>query len=101
MIQTDNLCKYLAEKYPLDFAEWVLGQRPTQAEILKTELSIEPIRADFVVFLKVDGCILHLEFQTVGESDPPVPLRMLDYFVRLYRKYGLPVVQAVVILTGL
>lgn len=98
MIQTDNLCKYLAEKYPLDFAEWVLGQRPTQAEILKTELSIEPIRADFVVFLKVDGCILHLEFQTVGESDPPVPLRMLDYFVRLYRKYGLPVVQAVVIL---
>ncbi|HNH84220.1 MAG TPA: hypothetical protein PL157_17745, partial [Acidobacteriota bacterium] len=95
----DNLCKYLAEKYPLDFAEWVLGQRPTQAEILKTELSIEPIRADFVVFLKVDGCILHLEFQTVGESDPPVPLRMLDYFVRLYRKYGLPVVQVVVILT--
>ncbi len=42
VIQTDNLCKYLAEKYPLDFAEWVLGQRPTEAEILKTGVLSAP-----------------------------------------------------------
>jgi len=31
---------------------------------------------------------LHLEFQTEPQSSPPLPLRMLDYWVRLYRQYG-------------
>ncbi|HMZ80926.1 MAG TPA: hypothetical protein PLL06_14590, partial [Acidobacteriota bacterium] len=97
-MQTDNLCKYLAEKYPEDFAAWVLGQRPTHIEVLKTELSLEPIRADFVTFLRADGCILHLEFQTTADSDPPLPLRVLDYFVRLYRLYRVPIIQVVILL---
>ncbi len=37
----DNLCKLLSEKYPDNFANWVLGTPQTTAKVLKTELSIE------------------------------------------------------------
>ena len=66
--------------------------------ILKTELSIEPIRADAVTLLQTQERILHLEFQVKLESDPPLPLRMLDYWIRLYRLYRLPITQVVVLL---
>ncbi|BCL36871.1 Rpn family recombination-promoting nuclease/putative transposase [Nostoc sp. MS1] len=94
----DNLCKLLSEKYPQNFASWVLGTPQTSVKVLKTELSIEPIRADYVTFLQLEGRILHLEFQTKLESTPPLPLRMLDYWVRLYRLYRLPITQVVVLL---
>jgi predicted transposase YdaD len=94
----DNLCKLLSEKYPANFASWVLKTPQTDVEVLKTELSIEPIRADAVTFLQLQGRILHLEFQTQWRSNPPLPLRMLDYWVRLYRLYRLPITQVVVLL---
>jgi predicted transposase/invertase (TIGR01784 family) len=94
----DNLCKLLAEKYPVRFASWVLGQSIESAEVLKSELSIEPIRADSVILLKLQSQILHLEFQVKLDSEPPLPLRMLDYWVRLYRLYRLPIRQVVVLL---
>jgi len=95
----DNLCKLLAEKHPDRFAAWLLGEPSTNAiEVLKTELSIEPIRADSVTLLRTRGQILHLEFQTNWQSDPPIPLRLLDYWVRLHRLYRLPVTQIVVVL---
>ena len=94
----DNLCKLLSEKYPTNFASWVLNTPQTDVEVLKTELSIEPIRADSVTFLQLQGRILHLEFQTQWQSNPPLPLRMLDYWVRLYRLYRLPITQVVVLL---
>lgn len=52
MPEYDNLCKILAEKYPFDFARWLLNQEPRKIEILKTELSIEPIRTDSVTFIQ-------------------------------------------------
>ena len=94
----DNLCKLLSEKYPERFASWVLGESQLSVEVLKTELSIEPIRADYVTFLQLQGRILHLEFQTRLESNPPLSLRMVDYWVRLYRLYRLPITQVVVLL---
>lgn len=94
----DNICKLLSEKYPANFASWVLKTPQTNVNILKTELSIEPIRADYITFLQLTGRILHLEFQTKLDSTPPLPLRMLDYWVRLYRLYRLPVTQVVVLL---
>ena len=94
----DNLCKLLSEKHPATFASWVLGTPQTSVKVLKTELSIEPIRADYVTFLQLQARILHLEFQTKLESTPPLPLRMLDYWVRLYRLYRLPITQVVVLL---
>ncbi|AFZ60511.1 Rpn family recombination-promoting nuclease/putative transposase [Anabaena cylindrica FACHB-243] len=94
----DNVCKILAEKYPLDFANWLLPETVEKIKVLKTELSIEPIRADSVILLQTKNRILHLEFQTNTKSDTPIPLRMLDYFVRLVRQYNLPVTQVVIFL---
>ena len=50
IVSFDNVCKLLAEKYPLDFARWLLPEEPQSVKVLNTELSIEPIRADFVTF---------------------------------------------------
>jgi predicted transposase/invertase (TIGR01784 family) len=94
----DNLCKLLSEKYPDRFAAWLLGTMPSSIKVLKTELSIEPIRADSVTFLATSDRILHLEFQVQLASNPPLPLRMLDYWVRLYRRYRLPVTPVVILL---
>lgn len=49
----DNTCKYLAEKYPADFARWLLASDTTDIQVLKTELNLEPIRADSVTFLQM------------------------------------------------
>lgn len=75
---------------------WLIGHPQGRVQILKTELSLEPIRADFVSFLQVDEEILHIEFQT--QPDPEMPLRMLDYFVRLYRRHRSPIRQIVIFL---
>jgi predicted transposase/invertase (TIGR01784 family) len=94
----DNCCKLLAEKYPERFATWLLGQPTSMVEVLKTELTIEPIRADSVILLQTQGQILHIEFQVKLDSEPPLPLRFLDYWVRLYRSYRVPIVQVLVLL---
>ncbi|BAZ85549.1 DUF4351 domain-containing protein [Dolichospermum compactum] len=94
----DNVCKLLAEKYPFDFAKCLLPQAPKTIKVLKTELSIEPIRADFVTFLQTENRILHIEFQTNPQSKPPIPFRELDYSVRLIRTYQVPVTQVVIFL---
>jgi predicted transposase YdaD len=98
IVSFDNVCKLLAEKYPFDFAKWLLPQEPKTIKVLKTELSIEPIRADFVTFLQTENRILHIEFQTNPQSKPPIPFRELDYSVRLIRTYQVPVTQVVIFL---
>ncbi|MCC5655181.1 Rpn family recombination-promoting nuclease/putative transposase [Nostoc sp. XA013] len=94
----DNTAKYLAELYPAEFAKWLLPDKTTEVTVLKTELSIEPIRADYVTFLQTSSRILHIEFQTLPKSNPPIPLRVLDYYVRLKRQYNTPVAQVVIFL---
>ncbi|MBO3458440.1 Rpn family recombination-promoting nuclease/putative transposase [Aetokthonos hydrillicola Thurmond2011] len=94
----DNVCKVLAEKYPIEFARWLLTVEPRRIKVLKTELSIEPIRADSVTFLQTENRILHIEFQTLTKSTPSIPFRMLDYSVRLIRQYDVPVTQVVIFL---
>ena len=94
----DNICKYLSETYPEPFVNWLLGESSASVEILKTELSLEPIRADFLTFIRTQSQILHLEFQTQVKSEPPLPLRMLDYWIRLYRRYRVPINQVIVLL---
>jgi predicted transposase YdaD len=94
----DNVCKVLAEKYPADFVRWLIGEESTNITVLKTELSLEPIRADSVIFIQTNNQILHIEFQTLTKSKPPIPFRMLDYFVRLKRLYKCPVIQVVIFL---
>lgn len=94
----DNTCKYLAEQYPADFIKWLLSTETSDIEILKTELSLEPIRADSVTFLQIINTILHLEFQTLPTSNPAMDFRMLDYYTRLKREYGCQIEQVVIFL---
>ncbi|MBG1265101.1 Rpn family recombination-promoting nuclease/putative transposase [Nostoc sp. WHI] len=94
----DNTLKYLVEQYPEDFIRYLLASEATDIQILKTELNQEPIRADSVTFLQTANKILHLEFQTLPASTPPLPLRMLDYWVRLYRQYNCDIEQVVIFL---
>ncbi|MGI0496046.1 Rpn family recombination-promoting nuclease/putative transposase [Limnospira platensis] len=81
----DNVCKFLAETFPADLAQWLLGEPIPLTELSPSELSLEPIRADSLILLKSEGVILHLEFQT--QPDPTIPFRMLDYWVRVYRRF--------------
>ncbi len=100
-MNVDTLLKYLAEAFPANLAAWLLG-RPIdtlgRVEVIKGELPAEPIFADFVAILRDAGFILHVEFLYAKPAAGAVAieLRMLDYWVRLYRKYGLPVVQVLV-----
>ncbi|NEO73745.1 MAG: Rpn family recombination-promoting nuclease/putative transposase [Moorea sp. SIO3H5] len=92
------MAKYLAEEYPSEFFQWILGEEPRDIQVLKTELSAEPIQADALSLLQSTNQILHLEFQTLPPSEPPLPFRMLDYWVRLQRKYRCPINQVVIFL---
>ena len=94
----DNICKYLAEQYPTEFARWLLSDSATDIQVLRTELNVEPIRADSLTLLQTSNQILHLEFQTQPTSNPPLPFRMLDYWVRLKRQYWCHVEQVVIFL---
>ena len=94
----DNTCKFLAENYPADFARWLLASETSDIQVLKTELNLEPIRADSVTFLQISNQILHLEFQTTPKSTPPLDFRMLDYYTRLKREYWCDIQQVLIFL---
>ena len=94
----DNTCKYLAEKYPTEFVRWLLSSDTSDIQVLKTELSLEPIRADSVTFLQLSNQILHLEFQTLPASTPPLDFRILDYYTRLKRQYWCDIEQVIIFL---
>ena len=79
----DAVCKFLVETFSEDFARWLLGEAVSLTELSPSELLLEPIRAD-VLLLQSEQRVLHLEFQT--QSDPTMPFRMLDYWVRLHRR---------------
>ena len=93
----DDTCRFLAENFSGDFASWLLAKPITLTELKPSELSLDPIRADALILLESDESVLHLEFQT--RPDSAIPFRMLDYRVRVYRKYpGKPMQQVVIYL---
>jgi len=81
----DNICKFLAESFSADFASWILGEAIAFTKLEPSELSVEPIRADSVIFLESARIILHIEFQT--DPNKNIAFRMADYRLRLYRKF--------------
>ncbi|MEA5578522.1 DUF4351 domain-containing protein [Anabaena sp. UHCC 0451] len=78
--------------------QWLIAEDINEIEVLPTELPINPIRADALFRLPKLNRILHLEIQTTPKSDTPMPVRMLDYWLRIYRKYLCPVQQVVIFL---
>jgi predicted transposase/invertase (TIGR01784 family) len=91
----DPTCKFLAERYSLDFARWILGREIVLTQLSSSELSLEPIRADAVILLESSEEVLHLEFQK--EPDPDMAFRMLDYRTRVYRRFPNKEMRQVVI----
>lgn len=81
----DALCKFLTESFSEDYATWLLGKPVKLTELSPQELSLEPIRADALILVQSDDMVLHLEFQT--EPDDKMGFRMLDYCVRIYRRW--------------
>lgn len=81
----DNVCKFLAESFSADFASWLLGESISLTELSPSELSLEPIRADTLILLQSPEIVLHLEFQTQPDED--MAFRMIDYRLRVYRRF--------------
>jgi predicted transposase YdaD len=42
----DNILKNLVEQDPKTFAQWLLGTASLDAQVFKTELSLEPVRTN-------------------------------------------------------
>ena len=91
----DNVCKFLAENFSEDYATWLLGRPVTLTKLSPTELFLEPIRADSLILEQSEDLVLHLEFQT--EPDEKMSFRMLDYRVRVYRRFPNKTMHQVVI----
>jgi len=91
----DSTCKFLAESFSSDFAAWLLGESVPLTQLSPSELSLEPIRADALILLASEDCILHLEFQT--DPVPNMAYRMADYRLRVYRRFPQKRMKQVVI----
>jgi predicted transposase/invertase (TIGR01784 family) len=91
----DNVCKYLAETFSEDYAAWLLGKPVALTALSPKELSLEPIRADSLILEQSDDLVLHLEFQT--EPDETMGFRMLDYRVRVHRRFPHKTMHQVVV----
>jgi hypothetical protein len=94
----DNICRYLTTEYASTFAGWLLNINTPSISLLPTELKLDPVCSDVLYFLPDYQQILHLEFQTIHTSVPALPLRMLDYWLRLYRQYECSIEQVVIFL---
>jgi predicted transposase/invertase (TIGR01784 family) len=81
----DNTCKFLAENFSADIATWLLGTPIELTKLEPSELFVEPIRADAVIFLESKDLLLHVEFQT--DPDPEIGFRVTDYRLRGFRRY--------------
>jgi predicted transposase/invertase (TIGR01784 family) len=93
----DNTCRRLAEKFPQDFASWLLGIPMPLTVLQPTELSLEHIRSDSLILLQGKKAILHIEFQTAPK--PNLSLRLADYRIRIHRKFpGCTIYQIVIYL---
>ena len=95
----DDFCKQLVLQHPASVGQWVLSQiaeppplNPDGSwQVLDRELSSAPLHADSVVLLPEAGSesILHLEFQT--RPDALIAERMLEYWIRLHRRFRQPI----------
>jgi predicted transposase YdaD len=46
----DNICKFIAENFSDDLATWLLGSPLPLTVLDPTELQLDPIRADSLIF---------------------------------------------------
>ncbi|MFQ6055010.1 MAG: hypothetical protein ACE5J3_03395, partial [Methanosarcinales archaeon] len=90
--------KCLSERFPEDFIKYIFGREFKVDSILQREYRTKKVAADFVVKISHGDSpfILHIEFESSYGKD--MPLRMLNYYTRIVRKYKLPVYSVVIYL---
>lgn len=87
----DRILKELFQGYGPHLTRRLAGAPPR--EWLNVELAATAApRVDLVAWLE-DGALFHLEFQSSNES--PMALRMLEYYVQLWKRYTEPPRQTV------
>jgi len=100
MQEYDHSLKCLSERFPEDFIKYIFGEeRKYKVDmILQREYRTKKVAADFVVKIAHGDSpfILHIEFESSYGKD--MPLRMLNYYTRIVRKYKLPVYSVVLYL---
>ena len=99
----DITLKFLADKFPEHFVNLIFDGFEGEVIPLDKELPSNKRESDYLVKVTDDcaGCdgdkfILHIEFQSSGDSD--MPLRMMSYYARIVDKYRLSVYPVVVYL---
>ncbi len=104
----DDFCKQLVARHPASVGRWILSvvghaDPPEAGErawtLLDRELSSAPLHADSVILLPATTNaasvpMLHLEFQT--RPDVAIAERMLEYWIRLHRRFRRPIHQVVI-----
>ena len=100
MAVVDTICKDYVQEHPDDFTNICIGDKEfTVLGIITPEQpTIEMHQADVLIKVEVDGkaALLHIEFQTADSYNPPMPLRMAGYIMRIVEKYQLPVYSYVI-----
>lgn len=104
MAETDHPLKQLVAAFRQDFASWLLRVEVKEVTPRNVELlpATAPIRSDEVFYVTTtEGteAILHIEFQG-PRSRTPMPLRELEYLVRLANEYPTLPLHSVVIYVG-
>jgi len=101
MAKTDNPLKVIVDRHAEDYVSWLLGKDCQLIAKHPTELSETERRADMVYEIQNQqgqSFIQHIEFQQYRPSDEPMPFRMTEYAVRLWKKHHLPVCGTVIYL---
>ena len=99
----DITLKYLSDKFPKHFVEFIFDGFEGEVTPLDRELPTNKRQSDYLVKVKDassdkgDGkFVLHIEFQSSYDAD--MPQRMMAYYARIVDKYQLPVYPVVVYL---
>jgi predicted transposase YdaD len=91
------MCRYLAEHYASDFAQWLLGEAIAFTRWNPTKFPSNFVPDETAILLKSPDLLLHLEFHIDPDTD--LPLKMAEYGLRAYERYpDKPMHQVVVYL---
>jgi len=99
----DITLKYLSDKFPKHFVEFIIDGFEGEVTPLDKELPTNKRQTDYLVKVKdtslnngIEDFILHIEFQSSHDVD--MPQRMMAYYARIVDKHKLPVYPVVVYL---
>ncbi len=100
MAKADNPLKVLADRHADDYVSWLLSSGCQLLKKHPTDLPETERRADIVCEISYEDStfILHVEFQQYRPSDEPMPFRMTEYAIRLWKKHHLPICGVVIYL---